>query len=454
MPDKENWMSFLTDLSIRAKVIGAFCLLLVVTAALGAFAIQRLGLVNDGAVEIANDSLVSANALGEFDGATSRFRQLQASHLMAKAVEEKSMTEIMDRIHAALATYQATIDPGEERTLADDMIARWNAYVAMNDNFLQISRSGDTGTAIQFYTADMRTAMDAFRAALAKDKDYQVRSGHKTLLDINATYANAWYLILGALVFAGLMCVVAGYFLIGMVSTPIRRITDTMGKLAMHDLAAVVDGAGRKDEIGRMAAAVQVFKDSMLEGDRLKAAQEEAQKKTVERTRRMDDITRAFEASVGGVVDNVASQATQMESSRPAAAAGRIVHGLPHRRARQLPAQMRSEPDEDDRLHRADHQQHARQHHRPSGELQPRHRRHVAEPLGRALSQDRAADPLLSHGDRRGALRPQRQDERLDAHLPGAGVRRTGAPRRLHHVRHAPGHRADRRHRRRPPGAR
>src|ERR1700761_2121421 len=149
MSAKENWMSFLTDLSIRAKVIGAFCLVLVVTAALGAFSIQRLGMVNDNAVEIANNSLVAANALGNFDGAANRFRQLQATHIMAKdaaarALEEKSMTEVLGRAREALAAYAPTIDPGEERALADDVIARWNAYTALNDNFLQISRSGDT----------------------------------------------------------------------------------------------------------------------------------------------------------------------------------------------------------------------------------------------------------------------------------------------------------------------
>jgi methyl-accepting chemotaxis protein len=320
MSAKEKSMSFLTDLSIRAKVIGAFCLVLVVTVALGVFAIERLGVVNDNAVEIADNYLVAANALGNFDGTTNRFRQLQAAHIMAKgidakAVEEKTMAEVAASARSALAAYTPTIDPGEERGLADQVIADWNAYYAMNDNFLQISRSGDVATATAFYTTDMRTTMNAFRMALAKLKEYQVSCGHNAVVNIHQTYSNAWYLIVGALVFAALMCVVAGYFLIGMVSTPIRRITETMGKLAAHDLAASIDGIGRKDEIGRMASAVQVFKTSMIDGDRLKAEQEAAQKKTAERARRMDEITRAFEASVGTVVEGVASQATQMESS-------------------------------------------------------------------------------------------------------------------------------------------
>ena len=97
--------------------------------------------------------------------------------------------------------------------------------------------------------------------------------------------------------------------------TPIRRMTDVMGQLARHDLTCVVEGVGRRDEIGLMAAAVQVFKDSMIEGDRLKEEQEEARRRSAERAAKMDQLTREFEANVGGVVQAVASQAGALETS-------------------------------------------------------------------------------------------------------------------------------------------
>ncbi|WP_419730728.1 hypothetical protein [Lichenicola sp.] len=40
-------------------------------------------------------------------------------------------------------------------------------------------------------------------------------------------------------------------------------MTATMRALANRDMTAIIPGAGRGDEIGAMAAAVQVFKDSM-----------------------------------------------------------------------------------------------------------------------------------------------------------------------------------------------
>jgi methyl-accepting chemotaxis protein len=57
-------------------------------------------------------------------------------------------------------------------------------------------------------------------------------------------------------------------------SQPLTRITRMMGILSAGDTSVEVPGVGRRDEIGQIAAAVQVFKDSMLESERLRAEQE------------------------------------------------------------------------------------------------------------------------------------------------------------------------------------
>ncbi|MFB6465025.1 HAMP domain-containing protein [Bradyrhizobium tunisiense] len=49
---------------------------------------------------------------------------------------------------------------------------------------------------------------------------------------------------------------------------PLSEITRTMAKFAAHDLDAEVPGLGRADEIGRMASALQVFKEAMINSHR------------------------------------------------------------------------------------------------------------------------------------------------------------------------------------------
>jgi methyl-accepting chemotaxis protein len=55
-----------------------------------------------------------------------------------------------------------------------------------------------------------------------------------------------------------------GWWLARSIADPVRGMTEVMNKLAGGDLSIAVPGAGRTDEIGRMAAAVQVFKDAAI----------------------------------------------------------------------------------------------------------------------------------------------------------------------------------------------
>ena len=77
-----------------------------------------------------------------------------------------------------------------------------------------------------------------------------------------------------ALVLVGLAAVlVGGFFAVrAWVVTPIKGLQSVMGKLAGGNLQASVAGAERRDEIGGMARAVQVFKEAGLEKLRLEEA--------------------------------------------------------------------------------------------------------------------------------------------------------------------------------------
>ena len=97
--------------------------------------------------------------------------------------------------------------------------------------------------------------------------------------------------------------------------SPLDKLIAIMAQLAKGDWTAVVTGAERGDEIGVMASTVQVFKDSMIEGNRLKEEQAQAQRRSAARAAKMDALTREFEANVGGVVQAVASQAGQLDTS-------------------------------------------------------------------------------------------------------------------------------------------
>ncbi|MBP0618322.1 cache domain-containing protein, partial [Jiella mangrovi] len=77
------------------------------------------------------------------------------------------------------------------------------------------------------------------------------------------------------------------------ISRPINRMTDAMRRLAAGDKAVEIPAVGRKDEIGAMAAAVQVFKEQAIERDRLEQEAEAARVSHAEARQRQADLEHA-----------------------------------------------------------------------------------------------------------------------------------------------------------------
>ncbi|MGF6310146.1 methyl-accepting chemotaxis protein [Bradyrhizobium sp. i1.8.4] len=109
---------------------------------------------------------------------------------------------------------------------------------------------------------------------------------------------------------AGLIVVVRRRIL-----NPIAALTGRMSRLAAGDVAEAIPGAARNDEIGAMAAAVQVFKDNRIEADRLAAEKEAENDVKMRRARVLDDLTRAFEAKVTELVGGLSAASSVMEDT-------------------------------------------------------------------------------------------------------------------------------------------
>ncbi|MBX6743731.1 MAG: cache domain-containing protein [Acetobacteraceae bacterium] len=100
------------------------------------------------------------------------------------------------------------------------------------------------------------------------------------------------------------------------ITRPLRLMTLAMGELAAGNTSVSVPGEGRRDEIGDMARAVTVFKDSMIEAERLRLDQER-QKAEAAAAQRMalHRLAEEFEQRVGGVVRAVGAAAAELEAT-------------------------------------------------------------------------------------------------------------------------------------------
>lgn len=65
------------------------------------------------------------------------------------------------------------------------------------------------------------------------------------------------------------------------ISQPINQLTQVMGRLTLRDYPSRIDYTDRKDEVGQMAQALEVFRDTMRRAEQLEIAEQTAKAKAI-----------------------------------------------------------------------------------------------------------------------------------------------------------------------------
>ncbi|WP_041802142.1 methyl-accepting chemotaxis protein [Rhodopseudomonas palustris] len=113
-------------------------------------------------------------------------------------------------------------------------------------------------------------------------------------------------------VFAGLIALLIGRSITG----PLGQLGARMRSLADGRLDDDIPGIARGDEVGKMAATVQVFKDNAIRIRGLEQVEAEAQQRVAAARRaEMESLADDFERSVSGIVRSVSAAAQGMQST-------------------------------------------------------------------------------------------------------------------------------------------
>ncbi len=110
----------------------------------------------------------------------------------------------------------------------------------------------------------------------------------------NAVFAGGAIALLAVLAASAI-----GFFIAHGIALPIRRMTEAMDRFAKRDFAMEVPAQNRKDEIGRMARAVQFFKERGLE---LAKMEDERESRMAELGRKEADLSREAKGHLAGIV--------------------------------------------------------------------------------------------------------------------------------------------------------
>ncbi len=122
--------------------------------------------------------------------------------------------------------------------------------------------------------------------------------------------------LLGLIMLAVTASVLAAAIVIGRsTANPIRAMTVAMHRLAGGDKVTEIPYQSRGDEIGGMAAAVQVFKDSMIKAEELTAEQKAEQARKEKRQIAVEEAIRTFETSVTNALGALGTASGELDTT-------------------------------------------------------------------------------------------------------------------------------------------
>lgn len=200
----------------------------------------------------------------------------------------------LSALEAPLADYIAAAEAAVPAALSDPMDGR-TLLPAFIQKFGALEEAMEKAAGVIEQNAEARTAENQSLAALS------VR------------------LMIGGLAAGVLAAMAITWLMSRSIVPPIAGMTGVMKLLAQGDISVTVPSTKRRDEIGAMAGAVEIFKQNAITVKKHEADQRDAEARAqVEKRRVMNELASQFEAEVLGVVQSVSSSAEQLQQNASA----------------------------------------------------------------------------------------------------------------------------------------
>ena len=277
MSSNEKRHSWLADQPLQRKIFIAIGALLALFVAASAASLVSLGRENDTRAWSSHTYLVLLTLADVNNDA--QLRQVAArGFLLNQSDTEYADFEAADRglVKSVASLRQLTADNPLQESRIDrlqDMLDRWKAEVTR----YALDPTRAIGNAA---TPEGALARESIRRDYLEHRTVLMTDVRKLLDEMAASErlllekrnraqddvltANRYIDIVSLLA-----CVAFGLFIIGMtfrlITRPIVRMTDLMSRLAAHDHSIEVRQLNRRDEIGEIARALQVFKEMSIE---------------------------------------------------------------------------------------------------------------------------------------------------------------------------------------------
>src|SRR6476620_591694 len=316
--------TWLGALRLRWKILLAPAFLILVVVGLGAYTRQTLRDNQAAADRLMSGPVHQAEVIANLNEAV-LLAQVRLYSLTATAANETDQNKI--KTMAARTSAVLALIPDKLKTLesietneavTDSAVGQLKTLVT---NYLKQSKNaiemadGDAASALMFVANAERSYLqiekivDELGANSNKIRDREVAAANNRL--------DGQAVIFAAVGFAAtiLGCLVA-FLVSGGIARPVVQIGGVIERIADGNLHEEIPAAHQRDEIGAIARAIHIFKDKLIENERLRNERIEAEKDAgLRRKAETQRLADEFQATVGNIVSAVAEASVELEAA-------------------------------------------------------------------------------------------------------------------------------------------
>jgi methyl-accepting chemotaxis protein len=312
----------LNNLSVRTKIAVVFGVLVAIVGALGGISLQRAATTNATVEDLNANYVTSLVYLERMRSNLSSMRVAALRELLVtddKAAVAAAETRIGDNTRSYLEAdnkYGPTAATDAEKQIYRKITSQWRELNVALDRQRELARTGKAAEARELYinqVADLASHLDE---AIAEDLTFNSDSATRLADTATAQYGAGQTWVVGLMVAAIGVALAAGVLLVGSIARPIGAMSRAMRRLAANDMSIEIPAQSRGDEVGEMAQAMAVFKQTMVDAERLRSEQEALKAQAAaEQKATLARLADSFEQKVGATVRMLASSASDLKST-------------------------------------------------------------------------------------------------------------------------------------------
>ncbi|HEY4556507.1 MAG TPA: methyl-accepting chemotaxis protein [Lysobacter sp.] len=256
-------MNWFRNLKIAHKLFLSFGLLLAMTAAMGVFAMLRLGAVNAIAIEMRDIWLPAVHETSSLNEIAGNLRIQEFKHVLATsdqdmAAVERAFADYLKSFEATRQKFEAIITLPEERALYETFGKQWTEYAALNKRVFELSRQGQQQEARALLENESKDLYLAYSDNLVKLAEMNVAGADAASERGQQLYAQTRQAVMTVLLLALLLGAGLALLIARMISRPIVEAAHVARLLSEGNLTARVSVTSR-DETGTMMESMKTM---------------------------------------------------------------------------------------------------------------------------------------------------------------------------------------------------